>query len=99
MNRSELWNSVSSERMKWTVAGFKSHLTRNLKKARTSRQKAAVKDFWENKIQSYIDMTRAHNAAVKRHNAAVKANATRKAAKTEKTRHNACKRVVRTVSR
>ena len=43
MNRSELWNSVSSERMKWTVAGFKSHLTRNLKKARTSRQKAAVK--------------------------------------------------------
>ena len=99
MNRSELWTGVSSESMKWAVAGFKSHLTRNLKKAKTARQKAVVKDFWENKIQSYIEETLAHNIAVKRHNAAVKANATRKASKTEKTRHNAYKHVVRTFSR
>lgn len=99
MNRSELWTGVSSESMKWVVAGFKSHLTRNLKKAKTARQKAAVKDFWENKIKSYIEETLAHNIAVKRHNAAVKANATRKATRAEKTRHNVCKRVVRTISR
>lgn len=100
MNRSELWTGVSSESMKWAVAGFKSHLTRNLKKAKTARQKAVVKDFWENKIKSYIEETLAHNNAVKRHNAAVKANATRKAARAEKVPQRFCKRVVvRTVSR
>lgn len=99
MNRSEMWTSVSDESMKWTVAGFKSHLTRNLKKARTARQKNEVKTYWESRIQNYIDTVRSHNAAVKRHNAAVKANATRKAVKTAKPRQNACKRTVRAVSR
>lgn len=99
MNRSEVWMSISEKSVKLAVAGFKSHLTRNLKKARTERQKNEVKTYWESRIQNYIDSVRSHNESVKRHNAALKAHSTRKAAKATKTRNVACKRTVRAVSR
>ena len=96
MNRNEMWESISEEKMKLAVAGFKSHLTRNLKKAHTSRKKAEIKNYWETKIAKYLEDTRLHNESVKRHNASVKANATRKAKKSCK---STCKRSVRTVAR
>lgn len=99
MNRSEMWETISETSMKMSVAGFKSHLTRNLKKARTSKQKTEVKNFWETKIQEYIDYVKVHNESVKRHNAAVKANRTRKSVKAETPYQKACKRSIRVSSR